>query len=150
MRSNLVLVGGFPFTTRTRIKRRFTIVSNTAVQALLHVFPQTLILGALSLLDRNAGGALSRLDSELLITRKLVIEYIPTNGRSIILVQGSGASCYTIHTDLGQGRASCSCPAFIHSVLSARTHLLVRLVSSTHMVQNLLTRSITVQTSPSC
>lgn len=86
------------------------LLQDAALQGLRHLFPDTLIQGALTLIDNE-----------------YVICYVLDNGRIQYIVRGSSASSYTCHPGLGQRKAPlCSCYAFIHSVLSTRTYLLCK------------------------
>lgn len=84
-------------------------LSDSALQGLRYILPDTLILGALTLIDREC-----------------VVRYTLENGRQHYVVQGSSAASYSVYPKLGASRPPfCSCYAFLHGVLSTRMHLLV-------------------------
>ncbi|KAG8828768.1 hypothetical protein FRB91_008789 [Serendipita sp. 411] len=82
-------------------------LQDPALQGLRHIFPDSTILGALSLINGER-----------------VTVYVLSNGRSNYIVEGSTATSYTIQLDLNTSMPyMCSCYSFIHGVLSTRTHI---------------------------
>ncbi|KZP22377.1 hypothetical protein FIBSPDRAFT_487232 [Athelia psychrophila] len=94
-----------------------------AIQRLKSVFPDTLILGALDLIDRDS-----------------VITYTTPWGRTHYEVLGSTAT-YTVLPQLSatnpSSRAYCSCPSFTYAVLISETFVLCKHVLAIRLAEQL-------------
>lgn len=80
------------------------------LQGLRHLVPDTLIIGAFTLIDSNR-----------------ISLYVSENGRRHYLVEGSGSSLYTVYPDLeASALPLCTCYAFLHGVLASQNYLLCK------------------------
>ncbi|KAI0744217.1 hypothetical protein C8Q80DRAFT_1185610 [Daedaleopsis nitida] len=94
-----------------------------ALEKLRFFFPETLLLGALDLIDRDS-----------------VIEYRTAWGRPHYEVLGSTAT-YAVYPGLpsagGHALAYCTCPAYAYSVLLSETQLMCKHVLATLIARRL-------------
>ncbi|KAI0746022.1 hypothetical protein C8Q76DRAFT_607010, partial [Earliella scabrosa] len=98
-----------------------------SLEKLRFFFPETLLLGALDLIDRDNGEHL--------------IEYKTPWGRPQYEVLGSTAT-YAVFPGLpsagGHALAYCTCPAYAYSVLLSETQIMCKHVLATILAQRLL------------
>ncbi|KIM83227.1 hypothetical protein PILCRDRAFT_819463 [Piloderma croceum F 1598] len=105
------------------------ILGDEAVQILRSLFPDTLILAALDLVDRDS-----------------VIKYTAPWGRSHYEVLGSTAT-YVVFPRLSSSPTPvtstyCTCPAFTYAVLISDSHLMCKHVLATRLAEQ-MTRCLT-------
>ncbi|KAI0043665.1 hypothetical protein FA95DRAFT_1563089 [Auriscalpium vulgare] len=97
-------------------------LSDEAIEQLSHFFPDTLLLSALDLIDREC-----------------VIKYLPPWGRPHFHVLGSTGT-YTVYPSLPlapHAPAFCSCPAFSYAVLISGSQLMCKHVLAARLAERL-------------
>ena len=102
-------------------------VSDDTLTTLRAILPEKVLIAALDLIDRGNGiQRLYPICAPHLLSDSLVIHYVTPWGHSEYEVLGSTAT-YTVLLDvpLAPIPYSCACPAFIYSVLTSRTHIMV-------------------------
>jgi hypothetical protein len=120
----------FPFITSKKGTNRDVALSEDSIRRLHALFPDTLVLAALDLIDRQNGwyNLIYHSRSLFLYAQYMltVIQIISPWGHTNYEVLGSMAT-YTVQVDLSVTPTSsyCSCPAFAYSVLMAGSHVMV-------------------------
>ncbi|KAK0485729.1 hypothetical protein IW261DRAFT_744146 [Armillaria novae-zelandiae] len=96
-------------------------VTDEALHRLQAVFPDSLILAALDIIDREN-----------------VIKYETISGHVHYEVAGStGTHTVNIGLSLGPASSFCSCPAHVYSVLLSKTHLMCKHVLAVRLAERI-------------
>lgn len=100
------------------------VLSDETIQRLRSLFPDTLVLAALDLVDRES-----------------VIKYTTPWGRSHYEVLGSTAT-YTVFPQISPSltpamSAYCTCPAFTYAVLISESHMMCKHVLATRLAEQM-------------